>query len=561
MRLYSSRATTYSYNVRSWLTGLSNSRFSETLYYNVKRIGGQSAACWAGDISGMEWAFNSGNSNHSYDFSYDKLHRLTGALYDDDSGFEEAYSTNYGYDKNGNINSIMRQAWSIDDEPAPLDEMTLYYTGNQLQSAQSYADPDLFVDYYPYEMLQTSSPFAYDSNGNTTKDLHKNISRIEYNILNLPRRITYTDGSTATYTYSSLGEKLQVVYSTSRQTAVQPATGVLGTAAETREEATRSVTSTTDYCGDIIYNGSSVSRILLDGKGYLTLSGSTPTYHFFMKDHLGNTRAVVNQSGTVKQEYQYYPFGKRWDDVYEYYKQPYQYNGKEMDEMHGLRWLDYGARMYEPALGRFMTMDPMAEKYYSISPYAYCANNPVNAIDMNGDSIAILSISSQHIALLIQNDEQNSWQYYSINGNNVYICGFFIGGRKYNDIGVGNFNSPNEFLESDYNQKKETDDPSTANYNYNKAYIIPTTKEQDSAIRNEFRRVDSEEEYSLNPFAPNHCGTAVQKSLEAGGVNVNEKKQTLSGTSTYYIRPFLPSSAYKSIKANNPQGYEIFKKK
>ena len=376
--------TTYSYNVRSWLTGLSNLKFSEALYYNVKRSSGQSAACWSGNISGMEWAFNGGNDNYSYDFSYDKLHRLTDAQYDDDLGYGDAYSTNYGYDKNGNINSIMRQAWSIDDEPAPLDEMTLYYTGNQLQSAQSYADPDLFVDYYPYEMLQTSSPFAYDGNGNTTKDLHKNISRIEYNILNLPRRITYTDGSTATYTYSSLGEKLQVVYSTSRQTAVQPATGVLGTAAEAREEATRSVTSTTDYCGDIIYNGSSVSRILLDGKGYLTLSGSTPTYYFFMKDHLGNTRAVVNQSGTVKQEYQYYPFGKRWDDVYEYFKQPYQYNGKEMDEMHGLRWLDYGARMYEPALGRFMTMDPMAEKYYSISPYAYCANNPVRYIDVDG---------------------------------------------------------------------------------------------------------------------------------------------------------------------------------
>ena len=418
--------TTYSYNVRSWLTGLSNLKFSEALYYNVKRSSGQSAACWSGNISGMEWAFNGGNDNYSYDFSYDKLHRLTDAQYDDDLGYGDAYSTNYGYDKNGNINSIMRQAWSIDDEPAPLDEMTLYYTGNQLQSAQSYADPDLFVDYYPYEMLQTSSPFAYDGNGNTTKDLHKNISRIEYNILNLPRRITYTDGSTATYTYSSLGEKLQVVYGTSRQTAVQPATGVLGTAAETREEATRSVTSTTDYCGDIIYNGSSVSRILLDGKGYLTLSGSTPTYYFFMKDHLGNTRAVVNQSGTVKQEYQYYPFGKRWDDVYEYFKQPYQYNGKEMDEMHGLRWLDYGARMYEPALGRFMTMDPMAEKYYSISPYAYCANNPVNYVDPDGKYITYTN-NSNHITYFYYKGNFYNSSFKYVNGhlvpksNKVYV--------------------------------------------------------------------------------------------------------------------------------------------
>ena len=388
--------TTYSYNVRSWLTGLSNLKFSEALYYNVKRSSGQSAACWTGDLSGMEWAFNGGNDNYSYDFSYDKLHRLTDAQYDDDLGYGDAYSTNYGYDKNGNINSIMRQAWSIDDEPAPLDEMTLYYTGNQLQSAQSYADPDLFVDYYPYEMLQTSSPFAYDSNGNTIKDLHKNISQIEYNILNLPRRITYTDGSSATYTYNSIGEKLQVVYGTSRQMVVQPAIGVIGTdydetAAEICEERTRTVTSTTDYCSNIVYNGSSVSRILLDREGYLTLSGSTPTYYFFMKDHLGSTRAVVNQGGTVKQEYQYYPFGKRWDDMYEYFKQPYQYNGKEMDEMHGLRWLDYGARMYEPALGRFMTMDPLAEKYYSISPYAYCANNPVNAIDIDGNLIIFVN--------------------------------------------------------------------------------------------------------------------------------------------------------------------------
>ena len=40
--------------------------------------------------------------------------------------------------------------------------------------------------------------------------------------------------------------------------------------------------------------------------------------------------------------------------------------------------------MYDPILGRFNTIDPLAEKYYSISPYAYCDNNPVNAIDPFG---------------------------------------------------------------------------------------------------------------------------------------------------------------------------------
>lgn len=64
--------------------------------------------------------------------------------------------------------------------------------------------------------------------------------------------------------------------------------------------------------------------------------------------------------------------------------QPYKYNGKELDRTHGLDWYDYGARHLAPDVGRFTTIDPLAEKYYSISPYAYCANNPVNAIDPDG---------------------------------------------------------------------------------------------------------------------------------------------------------------------------------
>jgi RHS repeat-associated protein len=66
---------------------------------------------------------------------------------------------------------------------------------------------------------------------------------------------------------------------------------------------------------------------------------------------------------------------------------PYKYTGKELDMEHGLMLYDYGARQYDPTIGRFLTMDPLAEKYYSISPYAYCANNPIKFVDPNGEDL------------------------------------------------------------------------------------------------------------------------------------------------------------------------------
>lgn len=383
--------TTYNYNVRSWLTSLVNSKFTESLYHNVVQYGGTSAARWGGDISGTTWCFPSG-AYQSYDFSYDKLNRLTSAVYSDSDDNDDAFSTSYSYDKHGNITAITRNAITDDIGPLPLDELHLSYTGNQLTSVSNTANVYEFSNYYPY-LAPGTNAFTYDQNGNTTKDLNKSISSIQYNLLNLPRRITYSDGSMATYTYTSLGEKVQVVYSTSQTTASQPSTNIVEASEDMKGSRdnnlrTAMVPTTMNYCGNVIYNGNSLSRILLDGEGYATIS-KIPTYYFFIKDHLGNTRATLQSNGTVKQTNQYYPFGKRWDDMGETFKQPYLYNCKELDEMHDLSWYDYGARMYEPALGRFMTMDPMAEKYYNISPYAYCANNPIRYIDINGDSITV----------------------------------------------------------------------------------------------------------------------------------------------------------------------------
>ncbi|MBO4598630.1 MAG: hypothetical protein J5676_12290 [Bacteroidaceae bacterium] len=111
------------------------------------------------------------------------------------------------------------------------------------------------------------------------------------------------------------------------------------------------------------------------------------SYNYYTQDHLGNNRAVIDEGGNVKQVTNYYPFGgvfsttvyNSGDDL-----QPYKYNGKELDRTHGLDWYDYGARNYDAFLPMFTSLDPHCESYYNISPYAYCGNNPVNAIDPNG---------------------------------------------------------------------------------------------------------------------------------------------------------------------------------
>ncbi len=136
---------------------------------------------------------------------------------------------------------------------------------------------------------------------------------------------------------------------------------------------------TTDYVGNMIYEGGILKRILVDNGYY-----ENGIYYFYIQDHLGNNRIVANQSGTIVQSTQYYPFGMAFADGVDPSKQPYKYNGKELDGEKGLNWYDYSARQMEPALGRFLSIDPLAEKYYSVSPYVYCGNNPINAIDPDG---------------------------------------------------------------------------------------------------------------------------------------------------------------------------------
>ena len=192
-----------------------------------------------------------------------------------------------------------------------------------------------------------------------TKDLNKNISSIQYNSLNLPSKVVFSGGKYMDYVYSATGEKRSVTYN------------VL------------SSDGSYTYCDNFIYYNGDLNKILVDG-GYISISGTTPTYHYYLKDHLGNNRVVVDESGTVKQVTHYYPFGGFFGESTGGSYQSYKYNGKEFERLINEDWYDYGARHMSPNFGRFTTMDPMAEKYYDISPYAYCVNNPIRYNDFWG---------------------------------------------------------------------------------------------------------------------------------------------------------------------------------
>ena len=218
------------------------------------------------------------------------------------------------------------------------------------------------------------------ANGNMTKDRNKGISNITYNTMNLPSRIEFENGSRATYLYSADGTKLQVKYETSYA-------GLLASGQPSGSASTAiAQTHTIDYVGDKIYEDGVLSRILIEG-GYVDYSGETPIYHTYLTDHQGNVRVVVDENAAVKQVNHYYPYGALLAESTNGNVQPYKYNGKELDRMHGLDWYDHGARHNDAAIGRWYVVDPLCEKYYDVSPYAYCAGDPVNAIDPDGKSI------------------------------------------------------------------------------------------------------------------------------------------------------------------------------
>jgi RHS repeat-associated protein len=371
----------YKYNIRGWLTGINdpdapgNDLFSMKLLYNDNGgiSGLTSQAQFNGNISGMvinrKEGSSQGSTTYGYGFKYDPLNRLSESDYGEGAGFatnaDKYNEYEIKYDANGNILKLKRNNGGL------IDNLGYTYKsgGNQLESVDdATASATGFKDVAGVD-------YDYDANGNLRKDNNKGITSISYNLLNLPYVLSKDGSNNIRYIYDASGAKLG------------------------KEATVGGVTTKRWYCGAMEYdNGRDLSMIHTDeGIIEVTTSGSKPVYNYeyFLKDHLGNTRVVFNNSGSLLQRTDYYPFGLTSSLYSSSTDNKYLYNGKELQQELALDWYDYGARFYDAQIGRWHSVDPLAESNRRRSPYAYCADNPIKYIDPDGMDYTI-SINGEY---------------------------------------------------------------------------------------------------------------------------------------------------------------------
>ncbi|GAB0483698.1 hypothetical protein KML24008_01950 [Alistipes onderdonkii] len=378
--------TTMAYNLQGWQTDMqvtdSGSPLFDThlRYYDPQH--GQTTPSYAGNISEWTWRQGGESDENTYAFTYDSHSRLTDTDQYINGEFDNQFVEDYmSYDYNGNIKFLKRYEHGI------LKNYYVYrYNGNQLTalddlsasppatsswitpaSSAALGDPDPTPDpavpVIPRDTIYSGVGYVYDSAGNVLYDSHTGLN-LRYNQLNLIEKVMRGDTIVAKYSYLSDGTKLS---------------------------ATDSAGNGLYYSGSLIYtkHGTALtmeSCAFTGGRFVATATGVEARY--FVTDHLGSVRAVVNGDGEVLERNDYYPFGSRWDDGL-LSDNRYRYNGKEAQAFLNNPYLDYGARQYDSSGAIWLGKDPLSEKYYPISPYSFCANNPIKFVDSDGRDIKI----------------------------------------------------------------------------------------------------------------------------------------------------------------------------
>lgn len=344
---------TYSYNARAWLGSAVSSHglFSQTLLYNAG-----SNPQYNGNISSQQFSRKNSSGtlvSDTYSYTYDATNQLIKGEMGSAKGKEELH-----YDRMGNLVGLQRSGTS----GTLVDNLSYTYTGGRLVAVQ-----DAVTTSHPNYQLPGTTTYSYDANGNmssrvNTLHTQANLTAISYNHLNLPQSYT-TPSNTISYTYDANGNKL------SSNNAIAP-------------------TQTREYISGVEYD-SGVLELIHIPEGRVVKNGIDYQYHYFITDYLGNNRVGLTQATNVtipEFSADYYPFGLRYPAIQidEFStKNLYLYNAKELQGELGGQY-DYGARFYDPVIGRWNVIDPLSEQMRRWSPYAYGFNNPIQFIDPDG---------------------------------------------------------------------------------------------------------------------------------------------------------------------------------
>ena len=324
-----------------------------------------------------------------------------------DSGYNEGdrqndgqgnYDESLSYDKMGNVQSLLRSGLLDDGSYGLIDNLSYSYHGNQLLKVDDAANGPYYQGAFHFvDGADEAVEYEYDANGNMVRDLNKCISSISYDLNNQPRKIEYNDGRNASYVYDAEGNKLSVSYNLTAMSSAQPQMPVM----QSSDVVSANVSNgqkTIEYCGNIIYDGD--ETMILNDVGYaLYNKDNNLSFHYYLKDHLGNNRVVVSEDGEIEQVNDYYPTGALMASSKGGDTQRFKYNGKELDRINGLNWYGYGARNYDAAIVRWDGMDKLCEKYSPVTPYGYCLNRFLNYYDKIGNEPGDFFLSKNAAAM------------------------------------------------------------------------------------------------------------------------------------------------------------------
>lgn len=441
----------YSYDVHGWPVKIESNSFKEELSYSD----GVGTPCYNGNISSLKCSNSNYSEKRGYKFHYDRLNRLTEANYGEGESLSNAgdnFKESVNYDLNGNITSLERHGKKQDGTYGVIDKLNVSLNGNQIVNISDAADKIVYEGALDFEPASDGiSSCKYNDFGALISDTGRGITMIEYDNNKNPIRIQFSNGNVTKYIYSAEGTKLRTIYYTA-----MPNINVPDGCTHELDASEIQTTDSLDFLmeGNLILKNGRINKYLFEG-GYCGIAKPAPhfslyedgsdseiseeeqkayeerrkewtkavealnatdafNFYYYNKDHLGNNREVIDFGGKICQVINYYPFGTPFSDQSTTLQadfQPYKYNGKEFDMMHGLNTYDYGARQYNPIVPTWDRIDPLCENFGYMSPYNYCLDNPVNTTDQDGEGPilgAVIGGGTELACQLIENYDTNS---------------------------------------------------------------------------------------------------------------------------------------------------------